>query len=100
MGKVHSFFLLCGYPLGGFSGDGNDELFLQVCAQHATVLPAESYADRGDEKERLLSIARLQARTHALEAERKQRDELRLRTAEIQSENMELLEEVRRRLGL
>jgi signal transduction histidine kinase len=97
LGKEQSFFLLCGYPLGGFSGDGNDELFLQVCAQHATVLPAESYADRGDEKERLLSIARLQARTHALEAERKQRDELRLRTAEIQTENLELIEEVRRR---
>lgn len=69
LSETHSFSLRCAYPLDGFGCKNHGELFLKICAEHSTVLPTESYMALVTEEERYRSVARLQQKAHALEAE-------------------------------
>ena len=63
------FSLLCGYPISGFQRKKHSCAFLEICNQHADVIPAESYSTLPSEPERHRSVARLQQRMQALESE-------------------------------
>jgi hypothetical protein len=66
--EVHSFALRCAYSLSGFAQHEASKPFLNICAEHSRVLPAESYAlIAEDEKHR--AIAHLQQKAQALDAE-------------------------------
>ena len=72
------FSLLCAYPIGCFGNAAHTPSFLQVCAEHSTVIPVETYTGLPTADERLRIIAQLQQRAQALEveiAERKQLDD-------------------------
>src|SRR5437868_1968077 len=63
------FSLLCGYPMDAFQRPQHGPAFLEVCSQHAEVIPAESYSNLSSGNERHRMVARLQQRAQALEAE-------------------------------
>jgi len=69
LAKSHSFSLLCAYPIAGCSHERHIEPFLQMCGEHSSVIPSESYLVLSNEEERLRSIANLQQRAQVLEKE-------------------------------
>ncbi len=85
--KTHALALCCAYPLHSFGSDADASLFLKVCAQHAPVLPAESYSGLTTEADRLRAISLLQQKARVLDAEKAGRKEaeksLHLRQKEL-----------------
>lgn len=76
----HSFSLRCAYPMSGFARKDDSEPFLKICAEHSSVLPAESYVALVAEEEKRRAIAHLQQKARALETENAlQRSEERFR---------------------
>ncbi len=65
----HAFALYCAYPIDGFGGEALAEPLGAVCAEHAHVIPAESYTTLADSDDRLRAIIRLQQKARSLEAE-------------------------------
>lgn len=74
LAKSYSFSLLCAYPLSGCSSDRHIEPFLEMCGEHLSVIPSESYVLLSSEEERLRSIAQLEQRAQVLEKELALRD--------------------------
>jgi signal transduction histidine kinase len=80
---------------------------MKVCGEHSAVIPTESYTGLVSEDDRRRTVVQLQQKAKALETEvaehKRLRQELELRvqsrTAELQSKNVQLLEEIRRREG-
>jgi signal transduction histidine kinase len=105
LARTRSFSLFCAYPMSSFNREEDAGLFLKVCNEHSAVIPTEGYMGLGSEDERLRSITQLQQKAKALETEvaqhKRLRQELELhvqaRTSELQSKNVQLLEEVTRR---
>ena len=85
--KTHALSLCCAYPLHSFGSDADASLFLKVCANHAPVLPAESYSALPTEADRLRAISLLQQKARVLDAEKAGRKEaeksLHLRQKEL-----------------
>ncbi len=75
LGKIHSFALFCAYPLAGFAGQIHGKSFCKVCAQHARVIPAESYIALSSPDKQLRAIALLQQKALSLEADIAKRKE-------------------------
>jgi PAS domain S-box-containing protein len=69
LARVQSFSLRCAYPMSGFHRDQDIDLFLNVCAGHSSVIPAEAYTGLSGEEPRLRNVARLQQRAQALDTE-------------------------------
>ena len=69
LAKTHSFCLRCAYPIGSFYREEHGESFLKICGQHSVVIPGENYTLLTSDEQRLRSIAYLQQRSEALEAE-------------------------------
>jgi PAS domain S-box-containing protein len=69
LAKTHSFALRCAYPLNGFRHQSDSDPFMKICAEHSGVIPGESYTKEQTEKDRLRTIAYLQQKAEALEAE-------------------------------
>lgn len=69
LSKTHSFSLRCAYPMEQFNHHTSKELFMKICDEHAAVIPAEGYAMLSSEEDRLRSIAELQQKAKALEAQ-------------------------------
>jgi PAS domain S-box-containing protein len=69
LAEAHSFSLCCAYPMGTFNRRFHGEPFLKICAEHSQVLPGHSYLGLLSEDDRLRTIALLEQKTHALEAE-------------------------------
>ncbi len=105
LARTKAFSLFCAYPISSFNREEDAELLLKVCNEHSTVIPTEGYMGLASEGERLRSIAQLQQKAKALETEvvehKRLQQELELhvqaRTAELQSKNVQLLEEVKKR---
>jgi signal transduction histidine kinase len=74
LAEVHQFSLHCAYPMNGFDLEEHSEPFQQICAEHAAVIPDESYTRLGNEDERLRNIARLQQRDQMYEALRRTKE--------------------------
>src|ERR1051325_6288869 len=75
------FSLLCAYPIAGFSDQQDGELMQRVCDRHSHVIPVETIDQKGLSPEAMRTIARLQQKAAALEAEvaRRKETELQLR---------------------
>lgn len=105
LARTHVFSLFCAYPMSSFKKEEDAALFLKVCDEHSAVIPTENYMGLSTEGERLRSITQLQQKAKALETEvaehKRLRQELELhvqaRTAELQSKNAQLQDEVKRR---
>jgi PAS domain S-box-containing protein len=69
LAETHSFSLHCAYPMKGFSCRDHGEPFLQICAEHSSVLPAESYMAVIEEEERRRTVAHLQQKAQTVETE-------------------------------
>jgi PAS domain S-box-containing protein len=69
LAKNHSFSLLCAYPIAGCNSERHIEPFLEMCGEHSSVIPSESYLVLRNEEERLRSIANLQQKAQVLEKE-------------------------------
>jgi PAS domain S-box-containing protein/excisionase family DNA binding protein len=89
--QVHAFSLFCAYPLAGYD-QASAVLFDQVCSEHASVIPAESYTRLKDPDARLREIARLQHRAAALEAALAQRTRLEARLRRSEQELRDFVE--------
>src|SRR5262249_43962818 len=63
---THSFLLFCAYPIDCLSGDALSEPLKNVCAEHAHIIPAESYAALTDPDDRLRAIVSLQQKAISL----------------------------------
>src|ERR1700694_2634774 len=96
LAATHSFSLRCAYPMGGFERAEHGEAFAGICAEHAGVIPAESYTELNSEYDRLRGIAILQQKAQALGAEAAQRqkvkEELRRSHLELQQTSSALRE--------
>jgi PAS domain S-box-containing protein len=69
LSRTHSFDLRCAYPMKGFDRDGHSQSFVEICAEHAHVIPAENYTVLTSERERLRTIAHLQQQAQIVETE-------------------------------
>lgn len=107
LARSKSFSLFCAYPISSFSHERDLDLLMKVCGEHSAVIPTESYTGLVSEDDRRRTVVQLQQKAKALETEvaehKRLRQELELRvqsrTAELQSKNVQLLEEIRRREG-
>jgi signal transduction histidine kinase len=105
LARTKSFSLFCAYPMSSFDSEEDAAMLLKVCNEHSAVIPTEGYMGLGSEDERLRCITQLEQKAKALETEvaehKRFQQELELhvqaRTTELQSKNVQLLEEVRRR---
>ncbi len=88
---MEAFSLLCGYPMRGFARAADGKSFLEICAEHSRVLPAEGYAELPDSDERLRSITWLQQKARALEGEIAERKELEKRLRQREQQLADLL---------
>jgi signal transduction histidine kinase len=107
LARSKSFSLFCAYPISSFSHERDADLLMKVCGEHSAVVPTEGYTDLVNEDDRRRTVVQLQQKAKALETEvaehKRLRQELELRvqsrTAELQSKNVQLLEEIRKREG-
>ena len=91
-----SFHLRCAYPMTGFDQNAHTELFHRICAEHDLVIPAEGYAEVGDDSDRVRAIAMLQQTEQALKTEAAERRVAENDKREIQSYNQRLLKQIRK----
>jgi signal transduction histidine kinase len=68
LGKEHSFFLHCAYPIKSFSHDHHSEPFLKICSEHSDVIPSDSYTSLDTQAEQRRNIALLQQKEQAHDA--------------------------------
>jgi signal transduction histidine kinase len=94
--RAHRVSILCGYPLDCFASAADGEPMRRICEAHSGVVPGESYTALPDDDRRLRTIALLQQKARALEAEvearkRAQRS-LQLQEDALRERNRELRE--------
>jgi signal transduction histidine kinase len=81
LGKEHSFFLHCAYPIKNFAQDDHSGPFLKICSEHSDVIPSDSYTAL-DSQEQRRNIALLQQKEQAHEALRETKIRLENEIAE------------------
>jgi signal transduction histidine kinase len=69
LARTHSFELHCAYSMKNFNREGQNQAFLNICAEHSHVIPTENYAALATENDRLRHISFLQQRAQTAEAE-------------------------------
>jgi PAS domain S-box-containing protein len=69
LAEEHRFFLLCAYPVTGFSDEKDIQPFLEMCRQHSDVVPNENKLTLSSEEASLRSLAQLQLKAQMLEKE-------------------------------
>jgi len=67
--ETHNFLLCCAYPMRGFDTEALTTPLADVCAEHAHVIPAESYTALTSPIDRFREIIQLQQKARLLEAE-------------------------------
>lgn len=92
LAKTHSFSLRCAYPIGSFGSEADGEPFLKMCAEHASVIPSESYTQLVTDEERLRNISHLQQQAQALQTEKAQRKQAQQSLRRRESELADILE--------
>ena len=85
LGRKHQFSLFCAYPMRNFCGAEHGEILDQICCEHATVIPAESYTTQSDSTDRLRTIALLQQKANSLATEITERKHAESNTREQQT---------------
>jgi DNA-binding CsgD family transcriptional regulator/PAS domain-containing protein len=64
----HQLAKLCAYPLHAFDDEASSEAFEQICEQHTTVIPSDSYPLLGSADTQQRAVARLQQKSSAARA--------------------------------
>jgi signal transduction histidine kinase len=82
LGKEHSFFLHCVYPIKSFAHDHHREPFLKICAEHSDVIPSDSFTALNSQAEQRRNIALLQQKEQAHDALRETKIRLEKEIAE------------------
>ena len=84
LARSHTFHLHCAYPMKSFAQEAHSQAFLNLCAEHSYVVPAEDYTALAREDDRLRHVALLQqqALTAETEAAGRRRAEEALRRSE------------------
>jgi signal transduction histidine kinase len=90
LGKEHSFFLHCAYPIKGFSHDHHTEPFLKICSAHSDVIPSDSYTALDSQAEQRRNIAVLQQKEQAHDALRETKIRLENEIAERKAADQRL----------
>ena len=93
---AYSFELLCGYRISSFDRPAHREFFHRICSEHDLVMPAEGYPERGDEKDRLRTIALLQQTEQVLKTEVVERQLAEAQNREAEHQKQQLLKEIRK----
>jgi len=91
--RSHSLSLLCAYPIAQFSSTEDQHLFSQICAQHSSVVPTETFATMGAEERNWRVIAELQQRAESLALEVKARKIAEAKLRAVQTELETLVEQ-------
>lgn len=97
--KSLAFSLVCGYPIRRLGGEKLASMLVDVCAEHSTIVPAESYTGLADAVDRSRAIALLQQKASWLEAEiekRKQAEEQLRLLIEAERASRQIAEEALR----
>lgn len=68
-GALHTYSLFCAYPMHGFGKESHGLHFREINLNHKKVIPTESYTALINPDERYRTIALLQQKAEALEAE-------------------------------
>ena len=100
LGQQQRFSLFCAYPINAFRTESASASFASVCAAHAQVIPAESYAALSSADDQLRTVSQLQQQAQALEAEsaeRKRAQAALLRKQQELEEKLGQLAEIDRR---
>jgi signal transduction histidine kinase len=82
LGKEHSFFLHCAYPIKSFAHDHHSEPFLKICSEHSDVIPSDSFTALNSQAEQRRNIALLQQKEQAHDALRETKIRLENEIAE------------------
>ena len=88
--KLHPFLLLCGYPISG-PGELASEPLQKICAQHGSVIPAESYTTLTNRDDRVRLIVGLQQKANALQAEILERQQVENELRAVLKKHQDLL---------
>jgi signal transduction histidine kinase len=91
LAQTHEFFLHCAYPMRLFARDDHTGPIGRVCAEHARVIPADSFTALAGEDERMRAVTILQQKARALESEIAARKQLELMLLERNQELNEAL---------
>jgi signal transduction histidine kinase len=91
LAESHPFSLLCAYNLANFFKESDAAQLLEVCRQHTSVMPAETYDENASADGRTHAIVILQQRAQMLEQEIEHRKVLEqaLRNAVIEQRKAE-----------
>jgi len=92
----YSFHLLCGCPITSFDRRTHTDLFSQICCQHDAVIPAEGFPEPGVENDHSRTVALLQQKEQVLKSEVTERLTAEAHVREVQSQNQELIKELRK----
>jgi signal transduction histidine kinase len=92
----YSFRLLCGCPITGFDRKTHTDLFARICCQHNAVIPAEGFPDPAVENDHSRTVALLQQTEQVLKSEVTERLVAEAQVREVQSQNQELVKELRK----
>jgi signal transduction histidine kinase len=95
-GRRHALFLRCAYPITGFRDAAHAAPFLEICSEHSSVIPDESYTALTGEQDRLRNIAELQQKAKALETEQALLQDLRQTKEALEKEVAERREAERK----
>jgi signal transduction histidine kinase len=90
------FHLLCGCSITSFDRETHTDLFLQICFQHDAVIPAEGFPEPAVENDHWRTVALLQQTEQVLKSEVNERLAAEAHVREIQSQNQELMRELRK----
>jgi PAS domain S-box-containing protein len=93
LARTREFSLFCAYPTEAFPRAADALPFAEICAEHARVIPAETFSSLDDEA-RLRAIAGLQQKARALESEIEQREHAEAALRRREEELATFIEEV------
>jgi len=96
----YSFHLRCGCPLTSFDRETHPDLFSQICCQHDAVIPAEGFPAPAVENDHSRTVALLQQTEQILKSEVNERLAAEAHVREVQSQNQELIKELRKHEAL
>jgi signal transduction histidine kinase len=82
LAQKHSFTLLCGYPMNGFSHQEDNAAFMQICAAHSSVLASEKITAPASAQHRIRAIIDLRKEEQIQEALQGVKRELETEIAE------------------
>jgi PAS domain S-box-containing protein len=94
LAQTREFSLFCAYPTEAFPHAADEFPFAEICAEHARVVPAETFSSFDDDEAQLRAIAGLQQKARALETEIEHRENAEAALRRREEELANFIEEV------